>query len=331
MPTTLADVARRAGVSTATVSRVLNNKLEMPIPQTTVERIRSAARDLNYTPNRMARALATRRTHTLGFYSQEITDPHGAALLDTIQTEARRRGYEVVVSSRLESLKGAGHTDGVIAFRPPSELAHRPPAERPVVHVYPSRRPFPNAIGWSDYEGAWEAARYLASLGHRVVAAIHGAGAPDKAAGFAAGAAECGLDLRDYLEQEGPLDYRTQAEYLEFFLGSGYRLARRMLAERPETTAVFARNDVLAAGVLQALRDAGVAVPEQISVLSYNDSLLAACAAPPLTSIRTPVREAGELAVRRLIEAIEGGELTFPGVLVPTSLVVRASTGPAPG
>src|SRR4051794_25235739 len=106
MAVTLADVAGRAGVSTATVSRVLNNKLVMPIPEATVDRIRKAARDLNYRPNRLARALATRRTHTLGFYSHEITDPHGAALLDTIQAEARRRGYQVVVSSHLESLAG---------------------------------------------------------------------------------------------------------------------------------------------------------------------------------------------------------------------------------
>src|SRR5436190_1719175 len=82
---------RRAGVSSATASRVLNNKLAMPIPERTVDRIRLAARDLNYVPNRLARALATRRTHTLGFYSGEITDPHGAALLDTIQAAARRR------------------------------------------------------------------------------------------------------------------------------------------------------------------------------------------------------------------------------------------------
>src|SRR4029450_2730589 len=81
MAARLADVARRAGVSAATASRVLNNKLPMPIPERTVDRIRRGAHDLNYVPHRLARALATRRTHTLGFYSLEITDPHGAALL----------------------------------------------------------------------------------------------------------------------------------------------------------------------------------------------------------------------------------------------------------
>lgn len=334
MPVTLAEVARRAGVSTGTASRVLNNKMVMPIPQPTVDRIRKAARELDYTPNRHARALVTRRTHALGFFSQEITDPHGAALLDTIQGEARRRGYPVVVSSRLETLCGGGQTDGVIAFYPPYQLPAGafpaqpilPPLDSPVIHVYPAREAVPNTIGWSDYDGAREAARYLASLGHRKAAGIYAAGSPDKAAGFAAGAAESNMEVVSFLEQEEPLDYQTQAEYLRFFLGSGYRLARRMIAERPDVTAVFARNDVLAAAVLQALRDAAVSVPEQVSVISYNDSLVAACAAPPLTAIRTPIQEAGRLAVERLIRAIEGAEQSFAGVLLPSLLVPRAST-----
>lgn len=327
MAVTLTDVARRAGVSTATVSRVLNNKLAMPIPQTTVERIRKAAGELNYTPNRLARALATRRTQTIGFFSNEITDPHGAALLDTIQAEARRRGYQVVVSSHLQSLVGTGLTDGLIAFQPPEGFAGHE-AAGPVVHIYPSREPCPNYIGWSDYEGARQAALYFGALGHRRVASVLGAAAPDKGAGFAAGAAEAGLVLDQYLEQDEPLDYTSQGEYLEFFLGCGYRLTRRLLRERPETTALFARNDVLAAGILQALRDAGISVPRQVSVISYNDSLVAFCAAPPLTAIHTPVQEAGRLAVERLFQAIDGGEASFPGIMLPSSLVVRGSTAP---
>jgi LacI family transcriptional regulator len=86
---------------------------------------------------------------------------------------------------------------------------------------------------------------------------------------------------------------------------------------------------VVAAGTLQALREAGVAVPERISLLSYYDTLLASCLAPPLTSVRTPIEEAGRLAVDRLIDSIEPGETTFPGTMLPTSLIPRDSTGPA--
>jgi len=331
MSVTLAEVARRAGVSTGTASRVLNNKMVMPIPQHTVDRIHKAAREMSYTPNRHARALATRRTHTLGFCSEELTDPHGAVLLETVQAEAVRRGYHLVVSSHRESLTAAGHTDGLIAFRPPSEACETPRGRQPVLYVYPSRVPLLNTIGWSDYEAARSVAHTLASLGHRTVAGIYGAGAPDKQPGFAAGAGEAGLEIVELFETEEPLEYRTQAEYVEFFLESGYRLALRMLREHPRTTAVFARNDVLGAGVLHALRDAGVPVPGRMSVVSYNDTLVAACAAPPLTSVRTPIREAGRLAVERLIQAIERGEAGFPGRLLPTEFIVRGSTAQREG
>jgi DNA-binding LacI/PurR family transcriptional regulator len=332
MPSKLADVARHAGVSTATASRVLNNKMVMPIPQPTVDRIRRAARELHYVPNRLARALATRRTYTLGFYTQEMTDPHGAVLLDTIETAARERGYHVLVSARLESVAHAAHVDGLIALRPPSETAAAVrPLEYPVIHIYPWREPAANTIGWSDYEAAREAARYLASLGHRQVAGLYGSDAGDKEAGFRAGCAETGMTLEECRETSAVLDFATRAAYNDFFRGSGYRLTRQVLRDHPAITAVFARNDVVAAGVLQALRDVEIAVPSRMSVLSYYDTLLASCVAPPLTSMRTPIEEAGRIAVGRLIDAIEGGETQFPGLLLPTSLVVRGSTAPAPG
>src|SRR3989442_9174721 len=139
VPSKLADVARRAGVSTATASRVLNNKMVMPIPQPTVDRIRHAARDLQYVPNRLARGLATRRTYTLGFYTQEMTDPHGAVLLDTIETTARERGYHIFVSARLESMARAASVDGVIALWPRYRTSGFPPLECPVAYISPLR------------------------------------------------------------------------------------------------------------------------------------------------------------------------------------------------
>jgi LacI family transcriptional regulator, galactose operon repressor len=331
MPSKLIDVARNAGVSTATASRVLNNKMVMPIPQHTVDRIRRAARDLHYVPNRFARGLATRRTYTLGFYTQEMTDPHGAVLLDTIEMAARERGYHVLVSARRESVAYAAHVDGLIALRPPDDAATAEPLECPVVYVYPMREAMLNTIGWSDYEAAREAARYLAALGHRHTGGIYGANAGDKEKGFRVGAAEAGMALTELRETGEVLSFPTRAQYNDFFRGSGYQLTRQMLRERPEITAVFARNDVVAAGVLQALRDADVPVPARVSVLSYYDTLLASCVAPPLTSMRTPIEEAGRIAVDRLIDAIESHQSPFPGLLLPTSLVVRGSTGPPAG
>jgi len=330
MAAKLTDVARRAGVSPTTASRVLNNKMAMPIPQHTVDRIRHAAQDLRYVPNRLARGLAARRSYTLGFYTHEMTDPHGAVLLDVIEAAARERGYYVLVSARVESVAGAASVDGVVALRPPAASEELSGLECPVVSIYHSRSPVENTIGWSDFDAGRTAARHLAELGHRRLAGIYGSDAGDKGPGLSAGAEEAGLELVAYQEAPGRLPGRTRAEYNAFFLNSGYQLTRRMLSERPDLTAIFARNDVVAAGVLQALREAAISVPQQMSVLSYYDTLIAACTVPPLTSVRTPIEEAGRLAVGRLIDAIEGGETRFAGVHLPTSLIIRQSTGPAP-
>src|SRR5262249_45204731 len=158
---------------------------------------------------------------------------------------ARERGYHVLVSARRESVAHAAHVDGLIALRPPSEAA-TDDLECPVVYVYPMREAMLNAIGWSDYEAAREAADYLAALGHRHVAGIYGADAGDKEAGFRAGAAEAGMTLVEFRETTAPLAFATRAETNDFFRGSGGRLMRQILRERPEVTAVFARNDVIA-------------------------------------------------------------------------------------
>ena len=162
----------------------------------------------------------------------------------------------------VESVAGTGHADkGQSSFdrRIRQAMLHRRSRSSTSTH----RATLPNPIGWSDYEAAWEAARYLASLGHRAVAGIYGAAAVDGEPGFAAGAAATGLDLVEYLELDEPFDYESQAEYVEFFLGSGYRLGWRGCWRTSRATAVFVRNDVLAAGALQALRDAGIAVRDR--------------------------------------------------------------------
>jgi len=333
MPVTLADVARRAGVSTSAVSRVLNNKLVRPLPPQTVERIRHAAADLQYVPNRLARGLATRRTYAIGFCTREMTDPHGAVVLDAIESAARERGYSVLVSARRESLTQAAHVDGLIVLEPPVTASSAPP-ECPVVYVYPSPMVLPNTIGWSDEAGGREAALHLAALGHRRVAGIYATHTGGKAPGFRAGAAETGMQLHEYVEEPGSFSFAsfaTWADMNDFERRSGYRLTRRLLREHPETTAIFARNDVIAVGVLRALREAHLPVPERVSVMGYLDiHLVATSTVPPLTSVRTPIAEAGRIAVARLIDAVEKGETHFPGVHLPPSLVIRESTGTAP-
>jgi LacI family transcriptional regulator len=113
-------------------------------------------------------------------------------------------------------------------------------------------------------------------------------------------------------------------------LDAGCTLARQMLAEDEKITAIFTRNDFIAVGALKALKEVGAAVPEDVSVIGYADTILARSSSPELTSVRTPIGKAGAIAVERLVEAIEKGAEQFPGTMLPTSLTIRCSCAEAP-
>jgi DNA-binding LacI/PurR family transcriptional regulator len=319
----LADVARLAAVSPSTVSRVFNNKMVMRIPPLTIDRIRQAASDLSYSPNRLARALATRRTQALGFYTREMTDPHGALLLDCIEAAARELGYHVLVSSHLASIAGSAQVDGIVALSEEDLLSH---TTLPQVTIALRSELPRNTIGWSDYEGGRQAARHLAELGHRRIAALYIVPAPGKQEGFRAAAQDLGLSICEFVDGRGAEFLHTQEAYRTFFQKAGFDAAMALLEKHRDITAIFTRNDVLAMGVLQALYSRGIAVPRQMSLISYSDTILAQCAAPAITSVHTPIVEAGKLAVVKLIELIEGGAATFESVILPTTLVKRDST-----
>lgn len=330
MPVTLSDVAQRSGVSVATVSRVLNNKMVMPIPESTIARIRAAAEELNYRPNRLARALATGRTHTLGLYSEELTDPHFAQMLEAAEARAAALGYQLIVSTSMASLQDDGRTDGTIVLSTPERVSETVRGGRPVVYVNQARVPTADLIAWDDAAGMRQAVEHLAGLGHRRAAALWCYGEPwavvhPKVAGFREAASERGIEAIECWERESahPLDFGAQFE-------DGYRAVRRLLDRGEGFTAVVARNDFLALGALRALHEARIRVPDDVSVVGYNDSIPAICAYPSITSVRTPIAEAGELAVERLVASLDDPASPFAGTLLSTTLVVRESTGPAP-
>lgn len=356
MATTLADVARRSGVSVATVSRVLNNKMVMPIPPATIERIRRAAEELGYRPNPMARALATGRTHTLGLFSLEMTDPHFAQMLEAVESRARASAYHLIVSSALDEVSRKGRVDGVVVLgSPANEMFASLPARLPTVFVYNSYELRPNLVGWSDEEGMRLAVEHLVDLGHRHIAAlfcygeekytpppedagIRRADHPSlrcpravlaqhpKVSGFRKAVQQAGIEAIECWEAPRP-DQIPQGYQFE----NGYLATRRLLSEKQPFTAIVARNDFLALGALRALREFGVSVPQEVSVIGYTDSLHALCADPPLTSVLTPIAQAGELAVERLIRSIEQGEEPLSGAILSTSLTIRLSCAPPPG
>lgn len=351
MPATLMDVAKRSGVSTATVSRVLNNKMVMPIPQETIERIKKAAEELNYSPNVHARALATGKTRTIGVYSSEMTDPHFALMLEAMEARADALGYQLIVSKSLDVVSSKGRVDGSIILGNPYDpkfvniLRHVPTV---FVHNTPMLRP--NLIGWSDEEGMQLAVEHLANLGHRHLVALFCYGEEKRTTysrNIEAGSAVHGSHavLKQQLKVSGlrKAIQRAGVEAIEcweaphpdqiangYQIQNGYEVTKNLIASGQPFTAVVARNDFLALGALRALREANIRVPDEVSVVGYTDSIQALCADPPLTSVRTPIAEAGEMAIMTLIQSIFEDQSSFEGKILPTTLTVRQSTA-SPG
>ncbi|MGW0191649.1 LacI family DNA-binding transcriptional regulator [Streptomyces sp. NPDC003362] len=325
------DVARLAGVSKQTVSRVLND--HPAVRAETRAAVVEAMRTLGYRPSRSARSLASGRTRMLGVISFDAARYGPASILTAINTAAQGAGYLVssialgtadrdTVLRALDTLSAEG-ADGVIAIAPQRGVAGALAETRldtPMVVLendLGGRAPLVTA---DSRAGARAATGHLLRLGHATVHHIAGptgwTSAEVRLDSWRATLTEAGAQVPDPLLGDWSAD-------------SGYRLGRR-LAERPDVTAVFASNDQMALGLLRALHEAGRRVPDDVSVIGYDDIPEAAHLLPPLTTVRTDFGEIGRRALRLLLDRID--EVAEPRIepVVPVELVVRRSTGPAP-
>lgn len=324
------DVAALAGVSHQTVSRVLNDHPSVR-PQTRA-RVLEAIEQLGYRPNSAARALVTRRSATIGVVTSGSALFGPTSTFIALERAARDAGYYVSTATvtrwdreatrrALDHFRDQG-VDGVIVVASHDEAvaavrSYVDPG--PVVIVGPPERPAPHlhAVAVDQYGGARLATRHLLELGHDVV--HHLTGPHDW------------IDARR--REEGWADELRAAgvEPPEPWHGDwsaqrGYAVGRRLVAEGDLPTAVVAANDQLALGLLRAFAEAGVAVPDDVSVVGFDDIDGSAYFHPPLTTVRQEFRELGERCLRMLLRVLGGDD---PDVeLVPPSLVVRGSTAP---
>lgn len=327
-PPTLAEVAKVAGVSQMTASRALNNR--PGVSREKREEILLIADEMGYVVNRAAQKLSSGRSHVIGMIAQLHT-PFTSELVMGAGSAARAAGYEMLLYSLIGSDRRPPSNvmqllqqfaDGVIALLPYEfdYLNTLAGARVPVVTVdYQGEWPdFPTIIG-DSYQGARTAVRHLAELGHRDIAFITGnerlASARDRRRGYEDAMTQLGLPRRPELIADG--DYMQK---------SGFQAANRLIALRPRPTAIFAANDISALGVLSAIRDAGLRVPDDLSIVGFDDIPLAAQVHPPLTTVRQPMQQMGRSAVNTLLALIVGLEAPSPLITLPTELVVRNST-----
>lgn len=332
-PASQADVAALAGVSAQTVSRVANNRSNVE-PQTR-DRVLSAMRMLGYQRNSAARALTLGRFHALGVVTFDITAQGNARTLAAISRAAQASGYSVSVvcveneteeavqravrQLTEQAVDGLAVIEAQILDRPGFDVSSGVPVV--VADGDPARRH--SSIDTDQAAGVTAAVRHLLDLGHRTV--WHLGGPQNSHAARRRAAA-----WHDALKSAGaPV---PPVRFGDWTAASGYRLGRR-IASSPDVTAVFAANDQLALGLVRALHEAGRRVPEDVSVVGFDDTPEAAYFTPPLTTVRQDFEEVGRQCVALLLDQIDpprGGRSAVTAVSVLPELVVRASSAAPP-
>lgn len=334
---TITDVAKESGVSIATVSNVLNNGVK-PVRAETRQRVLTAARRLNYHPNAMAQGLVRRRMNTLGLFFGVVqsvvvvTNPYASAILQGVLTAAADTGYNLMLFT--DPWRGAESSargfrdrraDGLLVIAPPTDsdiLSGIAKLGLTVVTVSTPSEPYGiPSVDVDNAAGARLATEHLLSLGHRRIAHLTGninmASVPAR--------------RETFLETMRTAGFAVPPEYIQpcsYDAALSYAATRRLLALAEPPTAIFAGNDAMAVTALEAALDCGLAVPEDLSLVGFDDMPNSSFTRPALTTIRQPLQEIGEQATRLLIRRLDDPSHTTSLLLQP-SLVIRDSTGPA--
>src|SRR6185436_4353549 len=326
---TIDDVARHAEVSKSLVSLVVRGDRHVS-PERRAAALRAVA-ELGYRPNAMAQGLVQKRTRIVGVLVSDLNNPFFADVIAGIQARARSLGYRVLLNTgdRIQQHEDEAietllqlRVDGLILGSPLLESAQVVSASKevPVVVVgRPARAASVDSVADDDAAGALAVVKHCVSLGHRRIAHIDG--------GEGAGAME---RRRGY--EEAMRKLRLQSEIIvgrgAYTEAGGHQGARELLERRPRPTAIFAANDLAAIGALNAIEESGLRVPQDISLVGYDNTSLAALRHISLTTIHQPRLEMGQLALSTLLERIDQDREEPRRVVLSPSLVVRASTAP---
>ena len=331
------DVAALAGVSIKTVSRVLNN--EPHVQHAVRERVQAAVTELGYVPSKSARSLRGSRSYSINMMCHSSRSNY----VNTIQFGAviacQQRGYQLTISlidtveeksatdfrAELKTLMARSSPDGVILVAPfaddPVVLQVFDDLAIPVARIGPSLGPEGRVrVGINEREAAFEVTTHLLELGHTRIGFVRGLEnqtvTEERFQGYKAALLEKGFKPDAKHVRKGRFDFR-----------SGVRAAEKLLALEPAVTAIFASNDDMAAGVMMLANRQGVKVPEDLSIVGFDDSEIAENMWPTLTTVRQPLQQLGEVAALKLIETLgQSVPPVIPPTILPHKMIVRQST-----
>jgi LacI family transcriptional regulator len=332
--TTISDIARRAGVGVGTVSRVLNRSPN--VSEATRQRVLDVIEELEYTPSSMARRLSLGRTLTVAAVVPFITHASAVQRLQGVVAAMRGSAYDLTVfdvetphqrTDRLREIGRGDRADGVIvlSLHPTDEDVARLERNGVTTVLVDARHPRLARFVIDDVAGGELAVRHLLELGHRRIGFVGDAqdeefgftSSRERQQGYVAALEACGIGADAALVRTGPHER-----------GAAGRLAHELLrAKRRRPTAVFAASDTQALGVLEAAADAGISVPDELSVIGFDDIDLAAYVG--LTTVRQPLYESGLRGGKHLLGTLQGDADGARETVLPLELVVRRTTGPA--
>ena len=331
---TLKAVAQHLGLTPGTVSAVLNDSPSArSIPQETKNRIRAAAQELNYRPNFFARSLRNKRTYTIGVIAEEIGDSYSSPIISGIEQYLRKRDYffltvvhrhDPTLLNRYSQLLSERGVEGIITVD--TTVSDAPVLPTVAVAGHKKLNGVTNIV--LDHErAAVLALNHLKDLHHERVAFMKGnpvsSDSKERWDAICHVAGRIGLNIDPELVVQIDTDDPTPM--------LGYPFTKQLLARRKPFTALFAYNDISAIGAIRALQEQGLRVPQDVSVMGFDDIPGAAFHTPSLTTVRQPLNRMGEVAAQSLLERIEGKKDYPAEIAIEPEFVVRESTAQAPG
>ncbi len=326
---TIVDVAKAAGVSYATVSRVVNN--DPHVKASTRERVQRAMESMGYVVNRQARSLAGGRSHAIGVLVPDLGTGYIGEIVRGIDAELTLAQYDLILythhrqaakESSFIAMLSQGMADGLLVVLPRNPGAFLPTLrQRNTPFVLIDHQGIDEqtcAVGATNWQGAYNGTEYLIRLGHTRIGFITGsmdlACSRDRLAGFRAAMKTHHIPIPDELVCEG-----------DFEQLDGYNNGKELLALPNPPTAIFASNDMMAMGVMDAVRELGLRIPDDISILGFDDIPQAVNIRPALTTVRQPLEKMGRVATQMLLDSLNGPDGNMQRIELPTELIVRDS------
>ena len=340
---TLKDVAQKAGVTVTTVSRVLNNRGY--ISDKTRQKVMDAMREMNYQPNEMARSLSKKNSNTIGVIVPHIINPYFAQMISCIEAEAERKDYKVLLcNSKQEKsteeeyieICRKNRVSGLILCGLPVDAGHFKKIDVPVVAIESGLQDATVSLTCDNKNGGYLAAKTLIEHGrsHLLYMTFEGdkgniMPGDDRGNGFIEECNRCGIEYQSAQINRASKGKGNNLGKLwdeeDTYMNSHWETyIREALENNPETDGIFVSNDLLAAQVLQVCNDKNIRVPEDISLVSFDDTYLSSLLTPPVSSIHQPIREMAESAVNA-IQQYENGKTIPEKIILPVTLVERQS------